>query len=245
MKKLINFSLVLIAALLFALPAQAYVIMDNYIGDFDNGNGAQNRDVIGSDSRFDTSKMDVNLIGGDLTVDIYSPYFDNVGYGGTAIGDLFISTTGWNVTGSEPYYSDTFSPTPYGGWDYAVVLGSGGIASVYDIESGSILTSDEVYGAAHPSAIPGYNYRSGQEVQFDATGSALDIGTWSLASGVMNISIDDALFTGAFGSGDLAFHWAPTCANDVIEGKVPESSMMLLFGSGLVGLGLFRRRRNS
>ena len=71
--------------------------MDNYYGNFDNGNGAPNRDIIGAANLFETTKMDVSSVGGNLNVTIYSDYLDNVGYGNTELGDLFISTNGWQV----------------------------------------------------------------------------------------------------------------------------------------------------
>ena len=53
----------------------------------------------------------------------------------------------------------------------------------------------------------------------------------------------DIAGTALAGSSTLALHWGPTCANDVLEGAVPEPSTLALFTLGLAGLASRNRQR--
>jgi len=195
--------------------------------------------------------MEIKDVNGKLTFDIYTNYANNIWPNGkakngttAAAGDLFLSTTGWSLVGPAPYYSDDYFDFMNGGWNYAVVLGSHGVNSVYDITSGEIVISNI---ARLGTGIPGDYFKGNQEVLFKpyAGVGAEDSGIWTVKPGVISIDINDALFAYAFSSGKLVFHWTMTCANDVIEGQVPsvpEPSTMLLLGAGLLGLGFLRRR---
>lgn len=241
MKKITIFGLMIALLLIAGANAQA-AIMDNYYGNFDNGNGKGDRDVIGGPAFFEISQMDVSRDASNLYVDIQTNYLYNIGHSNTQLGDLFVSIDGWQVMGSGPhYYDDDYTN---GGWEYALVLDdhtntSGGTLSLYAIDStGSILLSN-YFDALHNWGPDGVWYRSDQEVQYSTTANALAIGTWSISGDILNFTIDKSLFANA----DLAFHWAPTCANDVFEGTVPEPSTLLLLGAGLLGLGFAARRR--
>jgi len=121
-----------------------------------------------------------------------------------------------------------------------------------DSDQGDILLSDDVTSSGW--------YRNHQEVQVNLNPSSskyLGDASWYLDLSNNYLSITVAMAgTGDNGSWTfydttLGFHWAMSCANDVIEGKittggspvVPEPATMILFGSGLIGLaGLGRRR---
>jgi hypothetical protein len=79
-----------------------------------------------------------------------------------------------------------------------------------------------------------------------------------LSDGTFAFSHTDDLISYSFNLSDfglswedelnLGFHWATTCANDVIEGgihkaAVPEPGTMLLLGMGIAGLGAAGRKR--
>jgi hypothetical protein len=93
-----------------------------------------------------------------MTVAIYSSFFDKVDSSTiknekTNMGDLFISTSGWDPNGDAPNYSTDTMTTTGTEWNYAVVLdhhgqtaGDGfatsGSASLYEIQgNGSVQAS--------------------------------------------------------------------------------------------------------
>jgi hypothetical protein len=213
--------------------AAPIVIQDTYIGGTPNS-----PDIIGLAEHFDVTKMVVSFASAHtMTVDVYSRYFDNIGKGQTKLGDLFISTDGYQGDGED--------------WEYALKLDSyrpatsSGAISLY-----SVLPDND--NIQYSSAPVGYIYRAGQEVQYKGTNqTALATGSWSLNHIGGIVDTDDFLrFTIKHDFGNVSsygLHWGMTCGNDVIEGAapapVPEPPAMLLFGVGLIGLaGAVRQR---
>lgn len=232
MKKGLFLSLLLTWLLVMPAAVVAYTIDDNYYGSNDHGYG----DVIGT-PYFNVDKMDVSFSSGNLNVDISTNYTNYIGLYDTKLGDLFISTDGWNPYGATPYLQD--DATNGESWEYVAVLDTAGVLNLYAIGDGSIAYSYMTGSYAN------YIYRNGQEVEFnpDSEDAVLFTGSWNIdtQNNVLHFEIDDSLFSGK----DLGFHWTMTCANDVIEGGYPvaEPTTMLLLGFGFIGLGFARKKR--
>ena len=235
----------------------ALTISDGYIGANPTRNYSH-VDVIGQDALFNIDRLEVNLVGDRLVVDIYSGYFDNVGEYDTRLGDLFLSIDGWNPV--DPSDQDSMHN---GGeaWELVASLhGKGDIeaksgnASLYRLDPSNaaqyendILTSDEKTDGSR------YIYRGDQEVQYNQeTGQGVlltDEGSWYISDEMdfLRISVQ-ALVGPDFDLTDiksLGYHFAMTCGNDVIEGSapVPEPGTVFLLGVGLIAMATRGRRR--
>ena len=252
------FTLIGAAPLINAAPI---TVTDTYIG----ADGGTHGDVVGDDSKFDISSMDIEQNGAqfDFTVNtkfsgqagIYSQY--TVDGAGIGYGDLFLASE-WTPEGTAPYENDDASTGT--DWTWGLVLSdrfnnNGGSVSLFQLPGSNASTtilSDQLMDGS-----TGAQWRYGQEVLVNAGADATesgavspfgDVGTWSLAADQLNISVNLGL-TDIPNGDSLAFHWGMTCANDVIEGevdinKVPEPGTIGLAALALTGM-LFMRRRSS
>jgi hypothetical protein len=259
------------AASLWAAPASADVISigDDYVGGIaasktSSGYSAVSSsspyyqvDRIGDASHYEVYGMTVTYDYGanSLSVAVESSYFDNVGSDGTTLGDLFISSDGWNMgSQSSPYKTDT--STTGEDWEYVLVVdnrtgATSGNLTLYRVSDGTIKLT---------SVPSGYICRAEQEATFTANSGATAVatGTWSITNNsgdhdflTFNVALSGTTWSGTTwslldaGSAGLGFHWAMTCGNDTIEGfaPVPEPATVVLFGAGLAGAAALRRRR--
>ncbi len=256
MKKCISY----IAAILFLCTSMAYAvpmiditITDDYIGGNYGDSWDQNDgDVIASSRDIDSFDIDwMNVIinsDGDIEVTIQTDYLE--GYLGTNYGDLFISTDGWDPVGTSGsgYTTDTYEY----GEDWEFVLDTSHY-NIYAVNEGNIDLSNDVM------TVGSSQYRTNQEVLYAPERGESALESFSFTPGGFINDTDTPRFISydfnlsALGIDweedglDLGFHWAMTCANDVIEGgvsmaPVPEPGTMLLLGVGLLGLGAVGRK---
>ena len=235
----------LVGVMTSALYAGPVTIKDHYVGGFPTSSRYWGKDVVGDRKYFDVSKMvvDYNSATGMLSVDVSGNYFKHVGKLGTQMGDLFISSDGWNPNSMHGNYKSDSYYTGGEDWEYALVLddhlGSSGSLGLYEIDDSNIVLSEDMVSG---------EFRKNQEVQVkNLTDSALSLGSWAINGDVLHMEIDTG---GAFsGAEELGLHWGMTCGNDIIEGgvgvnAVPEPATMSLLGIGalcMYGFGLRRK----
>jgi surface antigen len=213
-------------------------INDEFIGEGWQGTKESLRqkenDVLSSPENveyFDIHYMGVEISDDWMSIDIRTDYTEGVVPGlspfyTTYYGDLFISVDGW-----EPE-SDL--------WEYVFDVSE---MKLYDIcnAQDQILCSDDLL------AWPADEYRNGQEVQIDPTGlTAIGQGSAGKSGDYYSLNFDIASLRMDLLNLNLGFHWAMSCANDVIEGGIttPEPSTLLLITAGLIGIAALRRRRS-
>ncbi|MFH0910740.1 MAG: PEP-CTERM sorting domain-containing protein [Planctomycetota bacterium] len=241
-KSILLVSLVFLACLVMGFPAQAspIVIEDDYWGGEPSVNKTPNEDFFHG-AAYDIQRMIVNytVSTGSLVVDVVSNYFRNIGLNNTEMGDLFISSDGWNPYGAAPYPEDSDHAHVGEDWEYALMLdnhlSSAGALSLLQIDDKHIATTQELYRGTQNEL-----YRKFQEAQVkNAPDPVLALGTWVVNDNVLHMEIP----TGAIFAGvpELGLHWTQSLGYDVIEGRaglsaVPEPTSWILLTLGVLGL---------
>jgi hypothetical protein len=215
--------------------ASATIIDDNYWGA--DGFSYADRDSIGGDD-YQIQNMEVTFAGGFMNVRV-NTNFTGPDHYGVDFGDLFISSNGWNPDTNLSYYRNDNMDTGED-WEYVFDTSKGALfGGAFDIA-----TSDDFFAGQ------GYYYRRNQEVQrvddtgTELIGSLVDISNANGNGGYLEYNI--LLSSLDLTAGDIGLRWAMTCANDAIEGavhySVPEPATILMFGLGILGLGVTARK---
>jgi hypothetical protein len=215
--------------------ASAVMIDDTYWGS--DGFAYADRDSIGG-ADYQIQNMEVTFAGGYLNVRV-NTNFTGPDHYGVDFGDLFISSNGWNPdTSASNYRNDNIFTGE--DWEYVFDTSEGALyGGAFDIA-----TSDDFFAGQ------GYYYRRNQEVQradggTELAGSLVDVSNATGNGGYLEYNI--LLSSLDLTTGDIGLRWAMTCSNDAIEGSVhhsvPEPATILMFGLGILGLGVTARKK--
>ena len=228
--------------------ASATIIDDNYWGADGFANYAD-RDRIGKQEYYEVFNMEVTFTDLFMNVKVNTNFVNSAATPnphGVDYGDLFISINGWNPTGSATDHYRTDNANNGEKWEYVFDTSEGALYG----GGFTILNSNDFFDPAD-----NIYFRNGpQEVQRGTGGDQKNGSSVNLASAGANNGgfIEyNILLSGLGGltTGDIGLRWAMTCANDTIEGavrySVPEPATILMFGLGLLGLGITARRQQS
>ena len=185
------------------------------------------------------------LSGNNLTM--VGGYNFKDGYGGYAGGDIFISTTGTALFGKTAPKVTPDGVHPIAnvyGYNYAIKMDfDTNKYTVYAINADSLLS---VYYAQNSGSNP-WRLVAGEgdekytgDLTFTSTGLT---DTVTGFQGGSHYSVELADLAAYLFANNAFFHYTMECGNDDLMGRVPIPPTVLLFGSGIFGLGLLGIRR--
>ncbi len=190
---MMNAKRTLLALALFGMAgaASATTITDGYVGAMPTG--GYSGDVVGLSAAYDISRVEANLSGTTLIIDIYTDFAGRAGIKpdefrdprlptelGIGYGDLFLARD-WSPYGSAPYADDQYDNGTL--WEYGFSIDEplnnvGGGGTLYQLTGSSnldnaYLSNDSVYD-------PNASYRANQEILVKDTSTPVGTGTWSV-----------------------------------------------------------------
>jgi hypothetical protein len=264
----VTFSVLSISS--FATDVTGETIMDNYIG------AGHSDDVNGKSYKYDIDKMVVSRDGTTLNVDIFTAFYNDINY--IKLGDLFMATSSdssspwspfvnpWDPTGDQPYSNDRYAK--YGNntgtdWNYVYDLKKrGGTSGTGQLKSGfsqnDLKMSSQLHSGARNNQAVRLINRDNHTIHSTSAWSVDDNYSYAkTAGGTYNgygkVSFSfDVSGTALATANQIAFRWAMTCANDIIEGvasfapttdstAVPEPQTIMLMLLAMAGL-IYRRK---
>lgn len=222
-----------------------YTFSDRYAGASATGRGSDD-DVIGQLQLFDLDRVVVSGTGGSVRIDVYMNYNNgDTNLSGMLVGALPMLNPGDVMIsdGNRRWAASLVTHNNLG-------LSSAGLTAGNLYNVAGFLTAATVLNNSD-----GGNYRKTSNVWGDANGATqAGAGSFSAtATGGAQIKAsiefvtNDAAFIHALETGGFSLEYASaTCGNDVLDSSspVPEPLTSVLIGSGLIGIGLIRRRRN-
>lgn len=255
----------------------ATTIYDNYIGAGYNG------DVKGDKSIYNIKKLKVSRVGTQLTVDVFTNFVGHNADYGIVFGDLFMSTNAtpldspWKPNSENDTWGNTDWNYAYtiqdwtngngGKWDDRDNQSSGQGRLVSGFNSNDLQYSNNSSNRHNQAvALKNTQYHSqynstnaystihsgGNAYNADSTYWNSYWSNWTAGNGKISFSFDVA-GTALATANQIAFRWAMTCANDIIEGlvsvegdnttQVPEPQTLLLMLLGMAGIAA-RRKAN-